>query len=196
MGEVLDVSTPEARVAAKQKILDYFNNLQPFGKPLTKEDVNKRTTVNVNTGQLSKGTQGKLEEELLATGNAASRLNQIKSTFRPEYLNIQFRGQQEWNTLKDKFSSLDPKDKAVLQGYSTYKQNSINNLNQTIKDLTGAAMGVQEAERIIAGAPNAGTGIFDGDSPTNFETKLNNQIRIGLQRIIKFKWEEIHNYFI
>jgi hypothetical protein len=79
--------------------------------------------------------------------------------------------------LKDKFTSLDPKDKAVLQGYSTYKQNSINNLNQTIKDLTGAAMGVQEAERIIAGAPNAGTGVFDGDSPSNFEAKLNNQIQ-------------------
>jgi len=135
------------------------------------------TTVNVNTGQLSKGTQGKLEEEILTTGNAAARLNQIKATFRPEYLNIKFRGQQEWNTLKDKFTSLDPKDKAVLQGYSTYKQNSINNLNQTIKDLTGAAMGVQEADRIIAGAPNAGTGIFDGDSPTNFESKLNNQIK-------------------
>jgi hypothetical protein len=135
------------------------------------------TTVNVNTGQLSKGTQGKLEEEILTTGNAAARLNQIKATFRPEYLNIKFRGQQEWNTLKDKFTSLDPKDKAVLQGYSTYKQNSINNLNQTIKDLTGAAMGVQEAERIIAGAPNAGTGVFDGDSPSNFEAKLNNQIK-------------------
>jgi len=113
----------------------------------------------------------------LTTGNAASRLNQIKSTFRPEYLNIKFRGKQEWASLKDKFTSLDPKDKAVLQGYSTYKQNSINNLNQTIKDLTGAAMGVQEAERIIAGAPNAGTGVFDGDSPSNFEAKLNNQIQ-------------------
>ena len=137
----------------------------------------RRTQLNVNTGELSKGTQADLEKQQLVIGDAASRLNQIKYTFRPEYLNIKFRGQQEWNTLKDKFTSLDPKDKAVLQGYSTYKQNSVNNLNQTIKDLTGAAMGVQEAERIIAGAPNAGTGVFDGDSPTNFETKLNNQIQ-------------------
>jgi hypothetical protein len=137
----------------------------------------RRTQLNVSTGELSKPTKAKLEEELLTTGNAASRLAQIQSTFRPEYLNIKFRGQQEWASLKDKFVNLDPKEKAVLQGYSVYRQNATNNLNQTIKDLTGAAMGVQEAERIIAGAPSAGTGVFDGDSPSTFEAKLNNQIK-------------------
>ena len=52
----------------------------------------------------------------------------------------------------------------------------MQNLNQTIKDITGAAMGVQEAERIIATLPNAGADIFSGDSPTEFEAKLNNAI--------------------
>jgi hypothetical protein len=137
----------------------------------------RRTQLNVNTGELSKPTKTKLEEELLTTGNAASRLAQIQSTFRPEYLNIKFRGQQEWASLKDKFVNLDPKEKTVLQAYSVYRQNSTNNLNQTIKDLTGSAMGVDEAKRIIAGAPSAGTGVFDGDSPSTFEAKLNNQIK-------------------
>ena len=137
----------------------------------------RRTQLNVNTGDLSKPTKTKLEEELLTTGNAASRLAQIQSTFRPEYLNIKFRGQQEWASLKDKFVNLDPKEKSVLQAYSVYRQNSTNNLNQTIKDLTGSAMGVDEAKRIIDGAPSAGTGVFDGDSPSSFEAKLNNQIK-------------------
>lgn len=53
----------------------------------------------------------------------------------------------------------------------------MQNLNQTIKDLTGAAMGVQEADRIIASLPNAGTDIFGGDSPTEFEAKLNNAVK-------------------
>jgi hypothetical protein len=184
-GNELRIAVSDVQTAAQNKTADIqeYNQAKREGFTGTFKDWvqfaggARRTQLNVNTGELSKGTKGKLEEELLTTGNAASRLNQIKSTFRPEYLNIKFRGQQEWNTLKDKFTSLDPKDKAVLQGYSTYKQNSINNLNQTIKDLTGAAMGVQEAERIIAGAPNAGTGVFDGDSPSNFEAKLNNQIK-------------------
>ena len=184
-GNELRIAVSDVQNAAQNKTADIqeYNQAKREGFTGTFKDWvqfaggARRTQLNVNTGELSKGTKGKLEEELLTTGNAASRLNQIKSTFRPEYLNIKFRGQQEWASLKDKFTSLDPKDKAVLQGYSTYKQNSINNLNQTIKDLTGAAMGVQEAERIIAGAPNAGTGVFDGDSPSNFEAKLNNQIQ-------------------
>jgi hypothetical protein len=53
----------------------------------------------------------------------------------------------------------------------------LQNLNQTIKDLTGAAMGVQEADRIIASLPNAGADIFGGDSPTEFEAKLNNAVK-------------------
>jgi hypothetical protein len=184
-GNELRIAVSDVQTAAQNKTADIqeYNQAKREGFTGTFKDWvqfaggARRTQLNVNTGELSKGTKGKLEEELLTTGNAASRLNQIKSTFRPEYLNIKFRGQQEWASLKDKFTSLDPKEKAVLQGYSTYKQNSINNLNQTIKDLTGAAMGVQEADRIIAGAPNAGTGVFDGDSPSNFEAKLNNQIK-------------------
>jgi hypothetical protein len=61
-----------------------------------------------------------------------------------------------------------------LRDFSQFRQNSINNLSQTIKDLTGAAMGIQEADRIMAGMPNAGTGLFDGDSPTEFKAKLDN----------------------
>ena len=184
-GNELRIAVSDVQTAAQNKTADIqeYNQAKREGFTGTFKDWvqfaggARRTQLNVNTGELSKGTKGKLEEELLTTGNAASRLNQIKSTFRPEYLNIKFRGQQEWASLKDKFTSLDPKEKAVLQGYSTYKQNSVNNLNQTIKDLTGAAMGIQEADRIIAGAPNAGTGVFDGDSPSNFEAKLNNQIQ-------------------
>ena len=104
-------------------------------------------------------------------------MNNIQFSYRPEYQTIQYRGKQAWGTLKDKYVGLPEKEKRQLTEYSQYRQNSLQNLNQTIKDITGAAMGVQEAERIIATLPNAGTGIFDGDSPTEFEAKLNNAVQ-------------------
>jgi hypothetical protein len=60
-------------------------------------------------------------------------------------------------------------------------------------------MGVQEAERIISSLPNPGTGIFDGDSPTQFKAKLDNgiqQTKYSLARkqyALKngLKWENI-----
>ena len=130
----------------------------------------------IYTGQLSKTTAGEVEKGVITTADAVTRLNNIQFSYRPEYQNIGFRTKQAWGTLKDKFGGLSPTEKTQLTNYSQYRQNSLQNLNQTIKDITGAAMGVQEAERIIATLPNAGAGIFDGDSPTEFESKLNNGI--------------------
>jgi hypothetical protein len=131
----------------------------------------------IYTGQLSKTTAGQVEQSVITTADAVTRLNNIQFSYKPEYQNIQYRGKQAWSTLRDKYVGLPEKEKRQLAEYSQYRQNSLQNLNQTIKDITGAAMGVQEAERIIAQLPNAGTGIFDGDSPTEFEAKLNNAIQ-------------------
>lgn len=136
-----------------------------------------KTDVNVYTGQLSKTTAGEVEKGVLSDAAAISRLNNIQYSYRPEYQNIKFRTVQAWNTLRDKFGGLPDEEKKQLADYSQYRQNALQNLNQTIKDITGAAMGVQEADRIIASLPNAGTDIWGGDSPTEFEAKLNNAIK-------------------
>jgi hypothetical protein len=136
-----------------------------------------KTELKVYTGDLSKSTATQVEQGALSNADAITRLNNIQYSYRPEYQNIKYRGKQAWNTLVDKGIGLPEPEKRQLAQYSQYKQNSLQNLNQTIKDITGAAMGVQEAERIIASLPNAGTGIFDGDSPTEFEAKLNNAVK-------------------
>ena len=132
---------------------------------------------NLYTGAISKTTAGDVEKGVLADAAAITRLNNIQFSYKPEYQNIKFRTGQAWNTLRDKFGGLPESEKRQLTEYSQYKQNSLQNLNQTIKDLTGAAMGVQEADRIIASLPNAGADIFGGDSPTEFEAKLNNAVK-------------------
>ena len=159
-------------------------------------------TSNIYTGEFSKGTKGKVEEGVLSSAEAVGRLNNIYGSYKPEYLNIPFRLKQEWSGLASKFKDIPETDKKILAGYSTFKQNALQNLNKTIKDLTGAAMGVQEADRIIASLPNAGTTVFGGDSPQEFEAKLDNavqQTKYALARqnyalkqgISKDAWEKI-----
>lgn len=140
------------------------------------KDKTPSTSVTVNTGEFSKGTKGKVEEGVLSSAEAVGRLNNIWGTYKPEYLKVPFRLKQEWSGLASKFKDIPETDKKILAGYSTFKQNSLENLNQTIKALTGAAMGVQEADRIIASLPNAGTTVFGGDSPDEFEAKLVNAV--------------------
>jgi hypothetical protein len=151
-----------------------------FDPRLQDIDIKKRratkTDVNVYTGQLDKSTTSDVQKSVITTADAVTRLNNIQFSYRPQYQNIGFRSKQAWNTVRDKFGGLPDAEKRQLAEYSQYKQNALQNLNQTIKDITGAAMGVQEADRIIAQLPNAGTDIFGGDSPTEFEAKLNNAI--------------------
>lgn len=137
----------------------------------------EKSAAKIYTGDLSKTTAGQVEQGALSNADAITRLNNIQYSYKPEYQNIKYRANQAWKTLVDKGIGLPEQEKRQLAQYSQYKQNSLQNLNQTIKDITGAAMGVQEAERIIASLPNAGTGIFDGDSPTEFEAKLNNAVK-------------------
>lgn len=157
---------------------------------------------NLYTGDLSKTTAGEVEKGVLSDADAISRLNNITASYKPEYQKIPYRGAQAWSAAKDRVLKLPEPEKRQLTDYSKYRQNSLQNLNKTIKDLTGAAMGVQEADRIMASLPNAGTGIFDGDSPTEFEAKLDNAVQqtkyalarknYALKQGIKEKaWEKI-----
>jgi hypothetical protein len=156
-------------------------------------------TSNIYTGELSKGTKGELEKTILSTGDAITRLNSIQASNRPEYQTPKFKGIQELSTFKDKYLTLSQEEKNTLTNFSKYRQNTTQNLNQTIKDMTGSAMGVQEADRIISTLPNAGTGIFDGDSPTQFQAKLNNAIEQTKYALARknyalskgLKWENI-----
>ena len=131
-----------------------------------------KTTNIVNPLQPDKKTAGDLQATLLNAGDRRMRYNQIDATFDSKFLTVPYRTEQAWTSLKEKFVELPQEQKDELKRFSSWKQNSVNNLNLTIKELTGAAMGVEEAKRIIAGLPNPGTGLTDGDSPTEFKAKL------------------------
>jgi hypothetical protein len=126
---------------------------------------------------LGKEASSQLDDMLMSSGRRMQTYSAIQSSFKPEYLSIPFRGAQAWSTLKDKFGGLPDDQKKILGEYSAFRQNAVDNLNRTIKEITGAAMAESEAQRIIAGLPNAGTGVFDGDSPTEFQAKLDNSMK-------------------
>jgi hypothetical protein len=47
-------------------------------------------------------------------------------------------------------------------------------------------MSIPEAERITRAMPNPGTGIFDGDSPTEFKSKMDDAIRVARMAEARF----------
>lgn len=122
---------------------------------------------------LTKTTVGKLEDNLLQASEGYARLKAIQGQYKPEYQQLGTRWQSFTTSLKDKAGiPVDPRDRAQLEDYSAYRADSSANLTQYIKDSTGSAMGIQEGERITAGVPNPGQGLFDGDSPIEFKSKM------------------------
>jgi len=160
-----------------------------------------KVTTNVYTGQLDKTNKTKVQEQQLNTSDQIASLNNIQLSYKPEFLRPEYKIAQDWKTLKDKFSKdgLNTTEKYSLGKYTEFRQNTLQNLNATIKAITGAAMSDAEAGRIRATLPDAGDGVLSGDSPTQFEYKLNNAITQSKYALARkeyalkngLKWEDI-----
>ena len=105
----------------------------------------------------------------------SSRLDAIVNKFKPEYQTYDYQ-LKNWTTSKlDSIGAtrgaVTPEARQKLAEYTQFKQDALNNLSAYIKEITGAAMGVQEEKRIRGGMPDP-----EKDSPVEFEAKMKNSI--------------------
>lgn len=97
------------------------------------------------------------------------RMREITRQFRPEFLTFEEQAKQYGVSWLDKFdatrSKLTPEQIQQHAQYTAFRRDTVDNLNRYIKEITGAAMGVEEAKRIISAMPNM------DDGPTAFMAK-------------------------
>lgn len=127
------------------------------------------------------------KEELGATG-ALATLNTIKQTYDQKFLNIPNRLKLWGNNLASKFGGLPAKDQEELKAYSSFRQSAWHNLNRVLKDLSGTAVTENEMQRQLLDLPNPGKGVFDGDSPAEFEAKLKGALSFQHSAIARARW--------
>lgn len=126
---------------------------------------------------MTKKTQGSLEQDILNADKASSRLDAIKEAFRPEFTEVGTKIAAGWNALQEKLGiNLNKASKKDLADYSAFGRKSIANLNLYIKEITGAQMSEKEATRLRRAMPDLGDGLFDGDSATQFKSKMDDII--------------------
>lgn len=145
-----------------------------------------------DTPGLGKEATNKLEEKQLNTTEGLARLSNISSQFKPEYQTIENRLGFKWNELKDSVGflqkSVSEPDRQKLAEFSAFRADALNNLNQYIKEITGAAMTNAEADRIMRAMPNPGDGVLNGDSPTVFKAKLDAAIRSSQMALARYNY--------
>lgn len=95
------------------------------------------------------------------------RLEGIAESFDPEFLTAQGKAKNFALGIADMLQiPMSDSDRESLIRYRQFTTRTIQNLNLYIRDITGAQMGENEADRLMKGLPN------DNDSPVEFETKL------------------------
>lgn len=145
-----------------------------------------------NPAGLQNPTRNAIEEKQLNTTESLARLSNIAKQFKPEFQTIESRLGYAWTNLLDKFKAgraqVTPEQQQELAAFSAYRADSISNLNQYIKEITGAAMSIPEAERIMRAMPNPGQGVFDGDGPTEFQAKLGAAVRSSQLALARYNY--------
>lgn len=170
--EIADVNSPTGT--------RYVPRSQAVGQP-GKPPSGMRVTTNPDgTVSIEQGRQGMgsksvsdLEEKIRNATDGLGRVDQISKSFKPEYQQLVPRWNAMATAVKEKVGfEPDPESKAALADFSRFKREALNNLNLYIKEITGAAMSNAEADRITRALPNPGVGLMDGDSPTEFQAKM------------------------
>lgn len=125
-------------------------------------------TVQPNAVPLGKAAETKVDEGLLDTSATLMRLNGIRKQYKPEWSEFSTQAGMKLNQLGEKYLGVKvaPAAQEKFKQYTQWRQKATNNLNLTIKSLTGAAMSDSEAERIKSTLPTA------DDSPSEFQAKM------------------------
>lgn len=134
-----------------------------------KGDAGKMIADPADPTKLPKEALNQLGKDEIKLTEQLGRLRDITRQFRPEFLTFEEQAKQYGVSWLDKFdatrSKLSPEQIQKHAEYTAFKRDTIGNLNLYINEITGAAMGVQEAQRIMSAAPNM------DDGPTAFMAK-------------------------
>ena len=149
----------------------------PDGKP-TSITTGSKGGGKGGAGGLTRPVQTAIQKDMRKAADGLARLQNIGKGFKPEFLTVGIRFDAAKIAGLERLGvDVPASDQKLLTEFSAWKRHALDNINIGINDITGAAMGVDEAKRIRAAMPDPGEGIFDGDSPTQFKAKYDATVR-------------------
>jgi len=168
--------------AAKAQALAHAMLMNPQTKGLG-ENIQSE----LNKLQLQQPVLNELQGKIVHNVDNLSRLSQIKSLYRPEFQTIETQlavfGAGLFDRSKTLRANLSPQQRNLVTEYGEYRQKVNDNINQYVKDITGAQMSEAEAKRLMNALPDV-----DKDGPTAFEAKLNGAIKSARLAVVRHNW--------
>lgn len=127
---------------------------------------------------LGNAAKGEVEKKLVGIDESLGKVRSIVDLYKPEYQQLGTKWNNLVTSVREKMGyPIASEDKQALREFSDYRKTAVSTMNEEIKRITGAQMSEAEAKRLKQGMPNPGTGLLDGDSPTEFESGLKGTYR-------------------
>ena len=127
---------------------------------------------------MEQATKNKVEGKLLDSLEMGSRVQSIKDSFNPEFLEFKNRAGNKWAAMKDFMGvDLNEDETKQLKGFTVFRRRAVSNMSRLLNEISGAAVSPDEYKRISKTMPNAGTDMFDGDSPIEFKAKMDDVLK-------------------
>lgn len=146
----------------------------------TLRERNQTLATNTQTiNEVTQRTQGDMEGTLLSASDNLIRLHEARANYDEQLLQFGPRIDLAVAALADKMGNATPDQRNALLAWNAMAQPAYDVVNQTLHELSGAAVTAQELKRQRQNLPNPGTASnpFSGDGPSLFRSKLDNQIR-------------------
>lgn len=125
----------------------------------------------------TKTTDTSLQKEIIDARNQLDSLGQVAQKFDPKFLELPTQLLMKGASAADSLGvKLTPAMHAQLDDYTSFRRDSVDQLNRYIKLITGAQMSAAEADRLRKAIPDP-----ERDSPTQFASKLRGSVRAVMQ---------------
>ena len=142
------------------------------GKPIPKgfkKVQTKGTSVTVNTGDLSKTTKSKLEDEVIQGVQSIQSFKDTRTKFKPEYITLWGKGDRMVAGAADKLGVSTKDQQTLITDRSNWYRQAKADFIAYRKWATGVAGGEKEMEEIAKAFPDP-----DKNSPTEYAANLDN----------------------
>jgi len=148
---------------------------------------------NITTRELGTVATNQVEKAAIDSQFRMDRLTQIINDIKdnPEYLQVPGKAKAWWTDVKDKLGfDIGNQEKDFMTNQSKFIRKAIENINQYIKEFTGAQMSEKEAKRLRLAMPDPGEDIFSGQGPAKFASNAQDALegaRLAQARAIYFR---------
>lgn len=124
------------------------------------------------TGEFGRGTDTALNQRIVNATNTLDRARQTAAAFDARFLTIPSQLQNLASSWQERLApeSLSPEQRRDLEDFTRFRQQVYDDLIETLRELSGAAVTESEFDRLQESMPSP------SDSPTQFVTKMNDRI--------------------